>query len=208
MKMKKMLLVACLLLPLVATSQSARYGITVGVMPTTTASEPHYFTPTRTPEGFTSNTTYNVGVTAIFSLGNGFSLNPALKCTNKSVSTTWQGVADGDVSATLHFTHLSFVPRVQHNPFGGLMVGAGPVVDVNLSSSETVVGDWGPGPYPIPYTKHFRFGTLFSVGYLLEVGDRILILPELSYDLGLTNTNDIYGGRYSSTELAVSILMK
>jgi hypothetical protein len=205
--MKKTLLGALLFLPLVAMSQSLRYGICVGIMPSTTVSEPHHFTGTGAPEGFTSRTTYNVGATAIYFLGRDFSLNAAIQYTSKSVSTHRQGLADGDVLATLHFNYLRFAPRLQYNPFGNFVIVAGHLLDISLNNSLNASGDWPANQTPIPSTKDYRLGGLFSIGHLIEISSSIVILPVISYDLGFSTTNEVYGKRYSSTEISLSILL-
>lgn len=205
--MKKFILLFLFILPLTATSQTTKYGITIGVVPTTTVSESHHFTGTGAPEGFTSRAAYSAGFAAIFPLSRDFAIDAGIQYTGKSVSTRRQGLADGDVLATLDFMYVRFVSRVQYNPVGGFVLTAGPVFDLIRSNSLDAVGDWPRTQNPIPGTRSYRVGAMVSTGYMLEIGTRMVLLPELSYDKGLSKTSDYYGGRYSSTEFSLSILI-
>ncbi|MCH8011037.1 MAG: outer membrane beta-barrel protein [Candidatus Marinimicrobia bacterium] len=206
--MKNVLLLALVFQPLIVQAQILRYGMTFGILPNTATSESHYFTHAETPLGFSSRTTYAVGVVALLHLRDEVLINSAAKFTSKSVSTHRVGEADGPVFMTLMFNYLSLVSKVQYRLLNGLIIGAGPVLDVNLNSRLEATGDFPAIQKPIPETKKIRFGVIVSIGYLIDLGIVLAVLPELSYDVGLSNTNDAYGGRYSSIEFSISFLLR
>lgn len=210
-RMKTALSLAFLLLPSVLHAQQSAYGVTLGIVTNTAASEPHHITQDRSTVGFTSRTAYAVGLTALFCISDNFWIHSSFGYTGNSIHTTLLGPADHPLSTTLHFDYLRFSPKLQFRLFGGLIVGTGPVLDLNVKSSLDAIDEIENSPVtlsPIPGTREIRAGALFSTGYLMEFGTRLVVLPEVTYDLGLSNTNDYYGGKYSSAQFSLSILLQ
>jgi hypothetical protein len=203
---KVLLLMALMLFPLVAAPQT-KYGVTVGILPGTSVSESHHFSGDRSPVGFNSKATYSAGITALMPLGGRSMLHTTIKYVSRTVSTFRYGPADGALFLTLNYRSLNLSTKFSYNLLNVLNIGIGPSVDLNLANSEHQVGDYAiPNPRQISGTENLRLGGVISLGYMLDVWKSVSIFPELSYELGLSKTNEFYGGRYSNVLISVSML--
>ena len=88
--MKTALSLAFLLLPSVLHAQQSAYGVTLGIVADTAASEPHYSTQDGHPVGFTSRAAYAVGLTALFCISDNFWIHSSIGYTGNSVHATRQ----------------------------------------------------------------------------------------------------------------------
>jgi hypothetical protein len=206
--MKQILLLIFLALPCVAVSQQFAYGVTISFVPLTSVSqEPPFLFPNFSGE-VTSRPSVEAGLIVKFTMGENLSLNTSIEYRSKLISAQWHRGVKGALPAILTFHSLGFIPRLEYNPFASVLVGCGPVVDFNLGSFLEVDGEKQLNWDPIAGTKNVRLGAVVSVGYLIEVGPELLMIPELSYDIGLTQTNALIGEKYSSMRLSISLLLE
>lgn len=197
--MKKIVIILLLVLPAVLMSQNLKLGIYAGVNDDTRTSKTHNFTQTGSEVDFKSENSYNYGLVALLKLPLKISVSTSILYTRKKVSTYWSGPADGPVNATLYFDYLSIAPKLEYNPLLGLYINAGPSIDFKVNTKLEQSGNYVEDLDEIMETNDVRIGMLLSVGYRLDLFNNSALAAELSYDLGLTDTNERYGGKYSTS---------
>lgn len=206
--MKKFTLIFIIAIQSILLSQELNYGVSSSVNMNTTTSQGHDFTQNRSSVGFKSERSYNFGLVALFNFHPKIALNTSFLFTSKLVSTHWSGPADGPVDATLHFYFLSLSPKLEYNPLFNFFLNAGPSIDFRINTKLEQTGDYVEDINEIRETNIVRLGLQFSLGYKLEITNSIWIAPEISYDLALTDTNPIYGGKYSTTRIGLALFIK
>jgi len=201
--MKKYLLFVILFSQTVLMAQGLRLGIIAGVNNETRTSKGHNFNFAGRETEFKSENSYNYGLVGVFKLFPSLNVNTSLMFTRKKVSTVWSGPADGPVEAKLYFDYISLSPKLEYNPFLGLYINAGPSLDLKINTKLEQRGAYVEDSDEIAGTNDLRFGMLFSLGYRLDFLNNSALAAEVSYDVGLTDTNSRYGGKYSTSRAAL-----
>lgn len=187
-------------------AQGPYYGILIG-------QNVHTATSLRLTENgiespFASRPSVNLGLVVSYPLTERIDIHTSVMYSSKVVTNRWSGPADGPVDATLYFHSISIAPKLQVNPFYGLYVNAGPSIDIKADTRLAQRGAYVSDSDEVPRTEAVRFGAVCSAGYAVELFDGFHIAPELSYDLGLSDTNSRLGGRYSSTRVNLQFFMR
>lgn len=184
-------------------SQNLRIGVYAGVNNDTRTSKNHHYVQSGREVKFNSENSYNYGLVASLKFLPIIDLNTSVLYTRKKVSTEFSGPADGPVNATLYFDYISIAPKVELNPILGLYFNVGPSIDFQVNTKMEQTGAYVENKDEIEESESIRFGMLFSIGYRLDFMNNNAIAAELAYDLGLSETNEKYGGKYSTTRAAL-----
>ena len=201
--MKKYFLLFMILQCSTILPQDLEYGIIVGKNFNTITSKPQNYNQTGENVDFNSRQSYNLGFISTYKLSNYFDLSASLLYINNIVSTNWSGPADGNVDATLFYRYISLSPKLQITPILDLYLSTGPTLDFNIDTKLELKGDYVTDSKEIPSTEPLRIGANFCVGYKFYLFKGLSLAPEYSYDMGVSNTNKVYGGKYSTSRLSV-----
>lgn len=201
----KILLLLVVLLSTITFSQHVEYGINTSLSVRTTTSKPHNFIQTGRETDYESVSSFNFGIETLFNLSELINFSASLGYTTKVVSTIFSGPADGLVNATLHFNYISILPAVVFNPFGEFYLRAGPVFDFLVDTKMEQQGDYVKDRDMIEMSKTLRYGLIAAAGYKFPLSAKISLTPEIAYDLGLSETDRLYGGKYSSLRAGLSL---
>lgn len=206
--MRMTLLLLPLLLSSLLTAQEARYGILLEQNFSTVASAPHTLNAVGAAEAFRSRSSWNIGLVSLHPLSEHIAVQTSVVYSNKVVEAEWAGPADGPVEAVLHFGYLSLSPKLQVFLFDGLFLNAGPSLDIKVDTKLEQRGAYVNDQDEVSSSNALRFGAVCSAGFMVPLVNGVWLAPAVSYDLGVTNTNDAFGKRYSSVRAGVQVYFR
>lgn len=194
--MKKLLIIAALLISGVALKAQTKYGFKLGYnLGSVSSNDPEIKEDGKTLSGI------GFGAFAEFSVGKNFTIQPQLNYNRKGLAVAYDGHSD-----KFQFNVLDIPVNALYRSNGGFFIGGGPNFGFNLSGglrahddpSENFDFEFGKNPGQI---KRMDLGLNLLTGYEFKNG----LFVSANYLAGLTNLSNVSGQTWRNNLLNFSL---